>query len=318
MKKLALLLLLGGISFINAVSQSAGSFKYQAILRTPDGTIMANSNVIVEINILQGTINGTSSYMELDTVLTNMYGLINLEIGSKNPGLFAGINWSTGPYYISISVNGTNIGTNQILSVPYALYALKAGNGFSGDYNDLSNKPVNFDGSWNSISGKPIFSLIATTGDYNDILNKPGLFSGNYIDLSNKPVLFNGVYDSLSYKPDLKVYAKNSRLDSVANLLLNLPTVDFAYSIVLSADSTFFTLSADDASSNYSSAITLHQWYVNGLPATYYNGSTDTTNVPHMRDFYNSNGHYSITHSITVDGKVFSKGREFDMVGIKP
>ena len=30
----------------------------------------------------------------------------------------------------------------QLLSVPYALYARDAGNGFSGDYNDLTNKPA--------------------------------------------------------------------------------------------------------------------------------------------------------------------------------
>ncbi len=37
-------------------------------------------------------------------------------------------------------------GVSQFLSVPYALYAGKAANGFSGDYNDLTNKPV-IDGS---------------------------------------------------------------------------------------------------------------------------------------------------------------------------
>ena len=30
----------------------------------------------------------------------------------------------------------------QLLSVPYALFARDAGNGFSGDYNDLTNKPA--------------------------------------------------------------------------------------------------------------------------------------------------------------------------------
>jgi hypothetical protein len=33
------------------------------------------------------------------------------------------------------------MGTSQLLSVPYALYAKEAGNAFSGDYNDLNNKP---------------------------------------------------------------------------------------------------------------------------------------------------------------------------------
>jgi uncharacterized protein (TIGR02145 family) len=34
------------------------------------------------------------------------------------------------------------MGTSQLLSVPYALYSKQAGNGFSGNYNDLINKPT--------------------------------------------------------------------------------------------------------------------------------------------------------------------------------
>jgi hypothetical protein len=75
-----------------------------------------------------------------------------------------------------------------LMSVPYALYATKAGNGFSGNYNDLTNKPSLFDGTWQSLSGKPGFATVATSGNYNDLSNKPTLFSGNYNDLTNKPV----------------------------------------------------------------------------------------------------------------------------------
>lgn len=66
---------------------------------------------------------------------------------------------------------------------------------FSGDYDDLDNKPsipaaqVNAD--WNADAGVA------------EILNKPALFSGDYGDLSNKPSLFSGSYDDLSEKPTL-------------------------------------------------------------------------------------------------------------------
>ena len=53
----------------------------------------------------------------------------------------------------------------------------------SGDYNDLSNKPMTFSGAYTDLTGKPI------------------LFSGNYADLSNKPVLFDGTYANLAGKP---------------------------------------------------------------------------------------------------------------------
>jgi hypothetical protein len=44
------------------------------------------------------------------------------------------------------------------------------------------------------------------SGDYDDLTNKPTIptaFSGDYTDLTNKPTLFDGVYDSLTSKPTL-------------------------------------------------------------------------------------------------------------------
>ena len=56
-----------------------------------------------------------------------------------------------------------------------------SGGGFSGDYNDLRNKPTipaaQIQSDWNQTDN--------TKKDY--IKNKPTLFSGNYNDLSNKP-----------------------------------------------------------------------------------------------------------------------------------
>ena len=43
------------------------------------------------------------------------------------------------------------MGTTQLLSVPYALYAKASANGFSGNYNDLVNRPIT-DGSETKIS----------------------------------------------------------------------------------------------------------------------------------------------------------------------
>lgn len=70
---------------------------------------------------------------------------------------------------------------------------------FSGDYDDLSNKPTLFSGSYNDLSNKPtLFS-----GDYDDLSNKPNLFDGSYNSLSNKPTLFSGNYEDLSNKPEI-------------------------------------------------------------------------------------------------------------------
>ena len=47
------------------------------------------------------------------------------------------------------------------------------------------------------------------SGNYNDLTNKPNLFSGNYNDLSNKPHLFSGNYDSLTNKPTIPTVPTN-------------------------------------------------------------------------------------------------------------
>ncbi|MBO4739200.1 MAG: hypothetical protein J5606_06520, partial [Bacteroidales bacterium] len=120
--------------------------------------------------------------------------------------------------------------------------------GFSGNYNDLSNKPKLFSGNYDSLTNKPTLptkvsdltndagyltsytesqvlskrgdTLFLTggsyvvlsagfSGNYNDLTNKPNLFSGNYNDLSNKPKLFSGNYDSLTNKPTNISYFTN-------------------------------------------------------------------------------------------------------------
>jgi len=112
-----------------------------------------------------------------------------------------------------------------------------ASDDFSGDYNDLINKPVIpldfseltdnsnllFDGNYNSLSNLPILF----NGDYADLTNKPNFagwdtnqaddFSGNYSDLLNKPIIpldFSDLTDN-----------SNLLFDKDYNSLNNLPTL---------------------------------------------------------------------------------------------
>ena len=67
---------------------------------------------------------------------------------------------------------------------------------FSGDYNDLTNKPVIPDVT-NYVTKNTTelenytltndLSRVALTNNYNDLNNKPTMFSGDYNDLTNKP-----------------------------------------------------------------------------------------------------------------------------------
>ena len=63
---------------------------------------------------------------------------------------------------------------------------------FSGDYNDLTNKPTiptTFSGDYNDLVNKPNIPQTFFSGDYNDLINKPTTFSGNYNDLYNQPTI---------------------------------------------------------------------------------------------------------------------------------
>lgn len=130
MKKTTLIVLLLS-TFSILFAQAPQKMSYQSVIRKTDGALVVNTFVGIKISILQGSENGTASYIETQTATTNTNGLATIAIGGGTPviGTFAGVNWGTGTYYIKTETDptgGTNYtisGTSQLLSVPYALYA---------------------------------------------------------------------------------------------------------------------------------------------------------------------------------------------------
>jgi hypothetical protein len=215
MKKLFTQLMVISITF-SLFAQPPQKMSYQCVVRNSTDALVTNQSVAIRISILQGTISGTAVYQEAynPNPQTNANGLLSLEIGSglAITGTFSEIDWSSGPYFLKTETDpagGTNytiIGTSQLLSVPYAMYAKTAGNSFSGNYYDLTNKPILFsgnyydltnipilfDGTWGSLTGKPILAAVSTSGNYNDLTNKPTLFNGSWANLSGKPTSLAG------------------------------------------------------------------------------------------------------------------------------
>jgi len=85
----------------------------------------------------------------------------------------------------------------------------------SGGYNDLLNLPTLFSGNYNDLSNLPNLSTVATSGAYADLTGKPTLFSGAYVDLTGKPNLFSGNYNDLSNKPSLSIYVDKSSNETI-------------------------------------------------------------------------------------------------------
>ncbi len=129
MKKTIILLLLFTLKEI--VAQDA--INYQGIVRNNTGVLIANSQVNFRVSILSGSITGSSVYTETHSDTTNSFGLVNLQIGkgAVQSGLFSAIDWSA-QMFMRVEIDatgGTNfidMGTTQLLSVPYAFYAKDA------------------------------------------------------------------------------------------------------------------------------------------------------------------------------------------------
>ncbi len=142
---LTIAFLLSGI----LAAQVPQRFNYQAIVRDASGAILAEQAVGLLVAIQQGSAEGTTVYEEVFFPMTNEFGLINIQIGSGSvlQGSFEDIPWQSGPFYINIHLdpdggsNYTEMGTTQLLSVPYALHAESSADAFSGEYHDLINLP---------------------------------------------------------------------------------------------------------------------------------------------------------------------------------
>jgi uncharacterized protein (TIGR02145 family) len=114
-------------STYTVLGQAPESFKYQTVVRNSDGEILVNQPITLIIDILQGSISGSSVCNETFYETTNDFGLVNLEIGSNNTEAFQAIDWASGPFFIKVTLNGTIMGTIELLSVPYSLFAKRSG-----------------------------------------------------------------------------------------------------------------------------------------------------------------------------------------------
>jgi uncharacterized protein (TIGR02145 family) len=110
-------------------SQAPQSIPYQAVVRNTDGTAMANAAVTITFKIHDNSATGTVVYEETHTTTSNAQGLVILNVGGGTAltGSFGNINWGNGNKFLQVLMNAGNgvvdLGTQQLMSVPYALYA---------------------------------------------------------------------------------------------------------------------------------------------------------------------------------------------------
>lgn len=132
MKKLFVILMV--LLSSNLMAQTDG-FNYQAVIRNSAGEILSNQNVSINVLIHAKYADGTLVYGENHKKNTNPYGVINIQVGMGDVlfGNFSQINWAEKTFLeIEIDEKGgsafKSMGTNEILSVPVALFAKRAQN----------------------------------------------------------------------------------------------------------------------------------------------------------------------------------------------
>ena len=112
-------------------AQAPQAISYQAVARDNTGNILANQNISLRFNIRDATATGTVVYRETQSTTTNSLGLFSVNIGQGTvvTGTFSSIDWGGGSKFIQVEMDAaggttfTDMGTQKMLSVPYALNA---------------------------------------------------------------------------------------------------------------------------------------------------------------------------------------------------
>lgn len=128
----AVLLLASLATWAQGVPQA---LNYQAVARDASGAILSNQAIRLKINILQGGAFGPVQYSETHSATTNQFGLFALKVGRGTPvtGTFSAVPWTQADQWLQVEMdpNGGNnfflMGSSELISVPYALYAERVG-----------------------------------------------------------------------------------------------------------------------------------------------------------------------------------------------
>ena len=134
MEKKIYLILITFIFIIAAKAQGPQGIPYEAAARNANGNILINTPISIRFSIHDSVANGNISYQETHNTTTNSTGMFRVNIGFGNPvfGSLNSINWANYYEFLQVELDVTggsnyvNMGTQQIMSVPYALFAIKS------------------------------------------------------------------------------------------------------------------------------------------------------------------------------------------------
>ncbi len=202
MKKLYLTFCLLMAAMFLSAQEVPQAINFQAIARDANSEVMANTPIMIQLTILDGSPEGELVYREIRSLTTNAYGSFSFQIG-RDPymavGEFADIDWAGGRKFLKIDYDPTatlsfnlSLGTVEFVSVPYAFAAgsvsyIDATGANDGDvlaYNATTGRfePIAMSGTGGGIAVEtdptvPDWAKADTkpTYDYSEIENTPDL-----------------------------------------------------------------------------------------------------------------------------------------------
>jgi len=174
MKKLSLISLCLIVS-VSIFAQAPQALKYQAVVRNNDGSLVIDQSVTFRFTIIQDSALGAPVYSEIHSPTTNDFGMVNLVIGEGSTGDdFTTISWGATDHFLKVELDrlgGSSyeeMGTTQLLSVPYALYANSALHATTSDSiadnTVTSNKIVNGEVNSSDIAANAVNSSEIASG----------------------------------------------------------------------------------------------------------------------------------------------------------
>ena len=230
------------------------AFNYSAVARNAAGQPIATSTIGIQITILKTSPTGVSQYSENHFVNTDAFGLFNLVIGAGavQSGSMATIDWSNDNYYLKVGMDATGstnfltMGTTQLLSVPYAMYAKSAGsvNGITitsvsaaGDTLYLSNGQSFIAGGNSGGTGNLVLPTI-TTNALTAITSNSATFGGAISNANGNQIMERGIVYSTSPNPTLgsnKIIIGNGigTFDTISGL-------GYQYAHLLNSNTTYY------------------------------------------------------------------------------
>ena len=171
LNKLRLLIGLIVISF-SAYAQAPNLLNYQGVARNSMGIPLPDQPMNLRLSVHNLSANGEVVYSETRAIITNPGGLFSVKVGSagtsSNLGSIELVNWLSGDKYLQVEIapennnNYSNLGTVQLVSVPYAFNAVTAATALTVTTNANLTGAVTSNGNLTSLAASPALTGVPT------------------------------------------------------------------------------------------------------------------------------------------------------------